>query len=59
MTKGNPLNANTNMSKYYIVKNPTKVSDLDDELFDDGSDWREKARKLQARRWAKIRDQLI
>jgi len=59
MTKGNPLNTDINMTKFYIVKNPTRVTDLDDELFDDGVDWREKARKLQARRWRKIKHQLI
>jgi hypothetical protein len=47
-------------SKYYIVTQPSKLSDLSlDELEgDDVSGWRDKSRQLQARRWRKIKHQL-
>lgn len=49
----------TNMTKYYILSQPTRLSDLTlDDIDDDGSGWRDKARKLQARRWRKIKHQL-
>lgn len=49
-----------NMKKYYIVTRPTRLSDLTfDELEDESSHWREKARQLQARRWRRIRQQLV
>jgi hypothetical protein len=49
-----------NMKKFYILSRPSKLSDLSlDEIEnDDGADWREKSRQLQARRWRKIRHQL-
>jgi hypothetical protein len=48
------------LSKYYIVTQPSKLSDLSlDELEgDDVSGWRDKSRQLQARRWRKIKHQL-
>ena len=50
-----------NVSKYYILTRPQKLSDLAlDELEDDDvSGWREKSKQLQARRWRKIRHQLV
>jgi hypothetical protein len=47
--------------KYYILTRPAKLSDLSlDELEDDDvSGWREKSRQLQARRWRKIKHQLV
>ena len=50
----------SNLRKYYILTRPAKLSELSlDELDDDdSSDWKEKSRQLQARRWRKIRHQL-
>jgi hypothetical protein len=50
-----------NIGKYYILTRPAKLSDLTlDELeHDDTSVWREKSRQLQARRWRKLKHQLI
>jgi len=50
----------TNMTKYYILTQPTRLSDLtlDDYDEDEAFGWRDKARKLQARRWRKIKHQL-
>lgn len=47
-------------SKYYVIKEPTRLSDLSyEELYDDTDEsWRDKARKLQARRWRKIKHQV-
>jgi hypothetical protein len=52
--------SDTNLKKYYILTRPSKLSDLAlDELDDyNESDWREKSRQLQARRWRKIKHQL-
>jgi hypothetical protein len=49
------------MSKYYILTRPAKLSDLTlDELeTDDPSGWREKSKQLQARRWRKLKHQLV
>ncbi len=50
---------NTNMTKYYILTQPTRVSDLAmDDIEGDDYSWRDKARKLQIRRWRKIKHQL-
>lgn len=51
-----------NIKKYYILTRPAKLSDLAiDEIDDSYSEygWREKSRQLQARRWRKIRHQLV
>ena len=50
----------TNLSKFYILTRPAKLSDLSlDELDDDDiSGWREKSKQMQARRWRKIKHQL-
>lgn len=49
------------VSKYYILTRPAKLSDLslDDLAGDDISGWREKSKQLQARRWRKLKHQLI
>lgn len=51
----------TNMTKYYILTQPSKLSDMSLDSFDDEDDyaWRDKARKLQIRRWRKIKHQQI
>lgn len=49
-------------SKSKLIKNPTRISDLSfDDLYDEMADeWREKAERLQARRWRKlIKQQMI
>lgn len=60
MSKHGSLNDNS-IKKYYILTRPVKLSDMSfDEIesgYDD-EDWREKSRRLQARRWRKIRHQL-
>jgi hypothetical protein len=55
-----PVKDNT-VSKYYILTRPSKLSDLslDDLDTDDLSGWREKSRQLQARRWRKLKHQLV
>lgn len=49
------------VSKFYILTRPSKLSDLTlDELEDDDvSGWRDKSRQLQARRWRKLKHQLV
>jgi hypothetical protein len=49
------------ISKYYILTRPAKLSDLSlDELDgDDVSNWRDKSRQMQARRWRKLKHQLV
>jgi len=49
-----------NVKKYYILTQPSRLSDLSIDEFDDADDdaWRDKARRLQARRWRKIKHQL-
>jgi hypothetical protein len=51
---------NDSTSKYYIIKQPTSLNDLDyDEMnYDDDASWRMKSKALQARRWRKIKNQL-
>ena len=52
--------SDTNIKKYYILTQPTRLSDLTlDELEDDDNyAWRDKAQKLQARRWRRLKHQL-
>ena len=49
------------ISKYYILTRPSKLSDISfDELEDDDtSGWREKSKQMQARRWRKLKHQLV
>ena len=49
------------VSKYYILTRPSKLSDLSlDELEgDDSLGWREKSKQMQARRWRKLKHQLV
>lgn len=50
----------TNIKKYYILTQPARLSDLtlDDLEDDENYAWRDKARKLQTRRWRKLKHQL-
>jgi len=45
------------MTKYYIITRPTKLSDLADDLED--YSWRTQSKQLQARRWRKLRHQIV
>jgi hypothetical protein len=58
---GSSPHKDNSMSKFYILTRPSKLSDLSlDELDgDDTSGWRDKSRQLQARRWRKLKHQLI
>jgi hypothetical protein len=49
------------MKKHHIVNKPIRRSDLTfDDLYEDISDeWEAKAARLQARRWRKLKHQLI
>lgn len=61
MKKHSPIK-DTGVKKYYILTRPAKLSDLSlDELDDNDTDagWRDKSRQMQARRWRKIRHQLV
>jgi hypothetical protein len=59
MKRSNGLK-DVDIKKYYIVRKPTRLTDLDyDDLYSDDYDgWREKGRRLQVRRWRKIKHQL-
>lgn len=60
MTKHNQSRS-FNIRKLYIFTGPMRVSDMndEDENLDDDYDWLEKSRRLQARRWRKIKHQLV
>jgi hypothetical protein len=45
------------VTKYYIITRPTKLSDMTDDLED--YSWRNQSRQLQARRWRKLRHQAV
>ncbi len=49
------------MKRKKLITNPTRVTDMSfDDLYDEISgDWRAKAERLQARRWRKLKHQLI
>lgn len=48
------------MKRLRILTKPTRVSEVNfDDLFEDQDDWRLKAERLQARRWRKLKNQLI
>jgi hypothetical protein len=47
-----------NIQKYYIVTQPTRLSDLDLDGLDDPSSAVKRGRKLRERRMARIRNQL-
>jgi len=59
-TLSGPVKDNS-LSKYYIVTRPSRLSDLtlDDLETDDLAGWREKSRQMQARRWRKLKHQLV
>lgn len=46
----------------YIITRPARLSDVSIDDIDDADaneGWREKSRQLQARRWRKIRHQMV
>lgn len=48
------------MKKLKILTKPTQVTNVQLDDFDyDTADWEAKAERLQARRWRKLRQQLI
>jgi hypothetical protein len=49
------------MKKFKILSKPTRVSDLSfDDLYEDTDvSWQVKAERLQARRWRKLKHQMI
>ncbi len=48
------------MKRSKILTTPTRINEVDfDNLFEDGEDWQQKAERLQARRWRKLKQQLI
>lgn len=48
------------MKRHKVLTKPTRLNDVDfDGLFEDVDDWRLKAERLQARRWRKLKQQLI
>jgi hypothetical protein len=51
----------SNTTKYFVIKQPTNLTDLDYEELDDDTNasWRIKSRQLQARRWRMIKNQTI
>jgi hypothetical protein len=60
MSKNQPLK-NVDMKKMYIVTRPTKLSDMQTGEYDDDDidfGWREKSRRMQARRWRALKNQL-
>jgi hypothetical protein len=51
---------NNDMGKHYILTGSQKVEELNLDDMDESQDyrWLEKSRRLQARRWRKIKHQL-
>ncbi|HSX24252.1 MAG TPA: hypothetical protein VLE74_04080 [Candidatus Saccharimonadales bacterium] len=51
------------MTRYKILRHVTRVADLAlDDFYDKGGDvydWQLKARRIQARRWRKLKQQLV
>lgn len=50
--------SNIGLKKYYIITRPTQVDEVDDEVIEEDYNWLAKSRRLQARRWQKIEDEL-
>ncbi|HET9850301.1 MAG TPA: hypothetical protein VFP35_01615 [Candidatus Saccharimonadales bacterium] len=46
-------------TKYYIITKPTKLSDIELSDLEDNDSWRARSHQMQARRWKKIRHQVI
>ena len=55
MTKTKSSLNNFKMEKHFIFTGAAKISDFASEEFDDDAGWQEKSRRLQLRRWRKIR----
>jgi hypothetical protein len=56
------LGSNKLNNAKYILTRPARLSDMSIDDMDDAdaeNGWREKSRQLQARRWRKIRHQLV
>jgi hypothetical protein len=56
------LGSNKANNAKYILTRPARLSDMSIDDIDDAdaeNGWREKSRQLQARRWRKIRHQLV
>jgi hypothetical protein len=56
------LGSNKVNNAKYILTRPARLSDMSIDDIDDAdaeNGWREKSRQLQARRWRKIRHQLV
>lgn len=49
------------MKKFKVLSKPTRLSELSfEELYDEMSnDWELKAERLQARRWRKLKHQMV
>ncbi len=49
------------MKKFKLLNKPTRISDLSFDDMADGSDtnWQLKAERMQARRWRKLKHQMI
>ncbi len=60
MKRSNALLTNTDLGKHFILTTPTRVTDMrPEDLYDDiNYGWRDKSRRMQARRWRKIRHQI-
>jgi len=48
---------NYDMKKHFLFTGSAKINDFAVDEFDEDAAWHEKARRLQARRWRKIRQQ--
>jgi hypothetical protein len=60
MKKSSSISSHDFRDTKYILTRPTRLSDLSfDEMDDTDLGWRSKAQQLQARRWRKIRHQLV
>jgi hypothetical protein len=48
------------MGRHYILTQPAKISDIirGDLPYDNDDQWQERARRLQVRRWRKIKHQI-
>ncbi len=48
------------MKRFKILTKAAKINDVDlDDLLEDSDDWRLKAERLQARRWHKLKNEMI
>ncbi len=52
------LKHDDDLTKYYIITRPTRLSGLNLDEFEDAN-WRNQSQQLQARRWKKLRHQVM